>query len=160
MFGISKDKSFKRKYEDKTSSMVSLAFEYVNNDKENIDAIYIYGSNEEGFVYYDCFFNINHVLLERHRINDTGLNFDISDQMQLKFIKYANQDLKGLIELFKKYKKDIPTQIKMEYYPKTGKFDCFLDYDIHYSNKSDGTPDEVAESWFKELKLKIEPRSR
>ena len=154
MFGISNEKLFKQKFENITESMVSLAFEYVKNDKKNVDTIYIYGSNEDEFQYYDCFYYINGVLLERHKVNETGCNYDVSDEMQLKFIKYANQDLKNLIDTFKKYKKESPTQIKIEYHPKTGKFDCKLDYELHYSHKNDLTPHEVAELWFKELKAK------
>jgi len=153
MFGFFKEKSFKEEFEDKTNSIVSLAFEYVKNDKKNVDAIYIYGSNEEGFLYYDCFYCINDILLERHRINDTGQSYDVSDNIQLRYIKHANQDLRNLIDIFKKYKKEPPTQVKMEYYPKTGKFDCHLDYDMHYSNKKNGTPDETAELWFEELRV-------
>lgn len=152
MFGMSKEEKFQRKFENITREMVSLAFEYVNNDDKNVEGVFIIGSNEDEFVYYDCFFRINGNLLERHKINDTGQKYNVSDEAQLKFIKLANQDLKDLINLFKEYKKDVPTLIKMEYYPKTGKFDCNLDYDIHYSNKSDGTPHEVAELWFDELK--------
>ena len=119
-----------------------------------MDGIYIYCSNEDNFMYYDCFYRINGVLLERHRVNDTGQNYNVSDEMQLRFIKLANSDLESLIEVFKQHKKEPPTQIKMEYYPKTGKFDCELDYNLHYSQKKDCTPDEVAELWFNELKIK------
>lgn len=155
MFGISKDKIFKEKFEDITNSMVSLAFEYVKNDNINVNAIYVFCSNEEDYIYFNAFFDIDGKLLKKHKINDTGRNYDVSDTMQINFSKYGTEDLRKLINTYKKYKREPPTQIKMEYYPKTGKFDCNLDYELHYSNKKDKTSHDVAELWFNELTVKI-----
>jgi hypothetical protein len=152
MFGMSKDEKFKRTFEKITREMVSLAFEYVNNDDVNVDGVFIIGSNENEFIYYDCFFRINGILLERHKINDTGRQYNVSDEMQLKFIKLANQDLIELIKTFNKFNKESPTLIKLEYYPTSGKFVCNLDYELHYSNKKNKTFNDVVENWFDKLK--------
>ncbi len=156
MFGISKEEKLKRKFENLTNSMVSLAFEYVKNDKNNVNGIYIFCSNEEDFLHFNAFFEIDGRLLKKHKINETGRNYDVSTKMQSNFSRYGTADLRVLIDLFKKYDKESPTLIKMEYFPKTGKFDCKLSYELYYSNTTEKTAHDIEEQWFEELKQKIE----
>jgi len=156
MFGISKEEKFKKKFESITNSMVTLAFEYVANDNKSVNGVYVFCSNEEDYIHFNAFFEIDGKLLKKHKVNDTGRDYDVSDITQTNFSKYGTEDLRKLVDIFSRYGKEPPTQIKMEYYPKTGKFDCNLDYELHYSNKNDKTAHDIAESWFNELKLKIE----
>lgn len=146
------NKSFDTKYQELTKSIIDYAYEYVGFDDNNVDSVFVYCSYEENTYNVDYFFKIKGRLIERHKVNFDNLKYNISDEFQLEVIRAIRKDFTSIIELFKSYKRDIPTQIKMFYHPKTGKFNSKIDYNLHWSNTDDLLPEDVADLWFNELK--------
>ncbi len=55
-------------------------------------------------------------------------------------------------ELFNSAKREVPTQLKLIYSPRTGKFDIGISYDIHYSNHKEWTSATILDRWIEEVK--------
>lgn len=145
-------KSFDKKFTKLSKSMVEYAFEYVNFDKVNIESIYLYCTYEDNVFQVDYFFKINGQFIERHKVNFGNLKYDTTDERQIQIINACLKEFKSIIELFKKDKKEIPTQIKIEFNTKTENLNCKLDYEIHWSNTEDLLPEDIGNIWFEELK--------
>lgn len=85
-------------------------------------------------------------------MNFGNLKYDTTDERQIQIINACLKEFKSIIELFKKDKKEIPTQIKIEFNTKTENLNCKLDYEIHWSNTEDLLPEDIGNIWFEELK--------
>src|SRR5690606_35966973 len=105
-------KSFESEFEKLTKQLVEVCFEYVNYDSKNVDEIFIYCSTECSAIWFDTFFRINGSIVERHKVGD---KYEITDQKQLSLVKVSNKIIQQLIDNFKKYSKEIPTEIKIVY---------------------------------------------
>ncbi len=53
------NKILKTEFEAATESLISLAFEYANNDFQNVDAPFVFCSLEENLVFTNAYFRIN-----------------------------------------------------------------------------------------------------
>ena len=145
-------KSFDKRFRELINSMIKHAFEYVNFDKENVDTVYIYCSHEENVYSTGFFFKIKGQLRERHKVNIDGLNYHISDRLQEQIMIAIRKDCERLVNLFVQFRRKVPTQLKIEFYPKTGKFNIKLDYELHWSNTDELLPEDIEDKWFEELK--------
>lgn len=50
--------------------------------------------------------------------------------------------------LFVDYNREIPTILKLVYFPKTGKFESYFGYEKTFSNSTTKTAQDVYEEWY------------
>ena len=110
-------KQFEDYFSELQADMVSICLEYAY---DKADKIYIYCSIEEGLISNDFFYNIDGMILERHKLNDaletdSGFSYDVSGNRQKGVVKIINENIKKMIELCKEYNREMPTEIKIIY---------------------------------------------
>jgi hypothetical protein len=65
-------------------------------------------------------------------------------------MRFGNTEMKKLRNLFIEFNREIPTLIKIKFWPKTGKFECQLSYDLQYSYEEGRGFHNVFSEWFDE----------
>lgn len=121
------DKEFKRL----TTEMVEVAFEYVGRNSEEVDHLYIYASMEYEIFFYNVFYQINNVVVEKELVNTVlhQKTDDSGDRIDA-LLSIGGHALMDLSDVFSDHARELPTLFKMVYAPQTGGFDC----DILYEN--------------------------
>ena len=141
----------KKKFEDKLGdlfrSIIELGFEYVDNSRE-INVIYVYCSNEIETYYVDFLYDINGSIYD---ISEVPLDIDKSFDMQGNLGEMASKELILIKDLFKKEKREVPTEIKLTYKPKTNFFDSKISYDLKWSNTEDLMNTDLFDKWRESL---------
>jgi hypothetical protein len=62
------------------TEMIEGAFEFIGNNKEEVDMIYIYGSMENQNPFFNLFFGINGTIIKIHKVNSVlNRKVDVSD---------------------------------------------------------------------------------
>lgn len=145
----------KKVFEDEFSAiqedMIQICLEYV---EKIADIIYIYGSFEENTISCDFFYQIEGKIYERHKLSQTGKAYDTSIQRQKACMRILNDDMKKMIGLCNQYQMDMPTEIKLIYDVNKNSVVANYQYIPVYSQNPDETPDDMAQRWLEEEKLK------
>ncbi len=133
--------------------MVEIAFEFVNFNKKEVDTIYIFGSLEGNIIVYDLVYRINGKLAVVNDLNQVSKQkYDLSDKRYYSFFKLGIGYLEEVRDLFIQDKREVPTLLKMEFYPKTGKFNNNISYDLHYTDHKTKIAEDVFNEWIEEIK--------
>lgn len=140
--------------------MVSICLEYVSN---MADYIYIYGSNEFGQYSTDVFYQINNIIVKKHKVNDavseTSSNsrpvYDISKERQATLLNILNKDLREISDLCKNNNREMPTEMKLTYDVSNNKLDVQYSYEIKYTNDPEKLPSHIFNDWFEEMGGKL-----
>lgn len=74
--------------------------------------------------------------------------YDISNTRAFNLLKLGNETLMKIEKLFADNNRDIPTILRLVYFPKSGKFESNFDYGKNYSNSATKTAQDVYEEWF------------
>ena len=134
------------------ADMVDICNEY---SCEAADKIFIYVSYE-GLLNTDYFYSINGDIIERHKLNTSGINadFDVSVDCQKQVLNILKEDVYKIKAVCDKYNQPMPTEMRLVYEPKTKKFNA----EYKYENQ---TSDEISvfdnyDAWFEEEKTKLE----
>ncbi|MFD0898257.1 immunity protein YezG family protein [Loigolactobacillus binensis] len=127
--------------------MVSICREYVS---DRADKIYIYGTAEDNQYYCSFFYNINGVLLKKHKVNEQLDNVDVSENMQMQVNHILVDDLLEIEKAAKKYERKMPTELKLIYDVKKNNLDADFRYD-KVLEKNDMAGFEMADRWFDEF---------
>ncbi len=145
-------KVFDAKFQELFTNMVEIAFEYVNRNKDEIDAVYVYGSMENKEFFYNNFYKISGHIIKRHKINTvSSQQYDLSSERTFAMLNMGNKYLEETAHLFSDAGREVPTLMKMIFYPKTGKFQNDVSYELQYSNDPEKTSVEDFSNWFEEL---------
>ena len=145
-------KDFDSKFSKIITEMVEIAFEYVDYNEKEIDTIYIYGSMEDYSFFYNVFYRVNGQLTELHKLNDISKEqYDLSDERTFGLLELGNKYLQEIKKLFIEDEREVPTQMKMVYYPKTKKFSTDISYEPYWSNNTELLPDDIFLQWYKEI---------
>lgn len=155
-----KRKKFEDYFSKLQADMVSICLEYVEKRAEKI---YIYCSCENGVIFSGFFYKIGVKIVHKHRLNDALENndreYDVSIIRQKKAINIINRDIEELKKLCQKYKRDMPTQIKLTYDIGANKLNADYSYDLIYSDDADKISDDVFEEWYQVEKNNEEQES-
>lgn len=147
------NKVFEDYFSELQADMVSICLKYV---EDRANKIYIYCSFEDNVIASDYFYNINGVMVERHKINDiissNEEKYDTSIERQKGVVRILNNDIKSMIRLCKEYKREIPTEMKLVYDVLKNSLKAEYKYDLVYSNDPIKEADDIAMEWFNELK--------
>lgn len=149
----------KRTFEDCFSElqtdMVDICLEYVD---DRADEIYIYCCNENGMLTSDYFYNIDGNILMKNKLNDLSTNdieYNISIERQGVILDILIKDIEEIEALCLKYKREIPTEIKLIYNVKENSLKAEYKYENVWSDDPEKLPQDVVEEWFEEIKLKF-----
>ena len=138
-------KVFEDEFMEFQSDLISLCMELV---EDHADKVYVYCSIEEKSQSFNAFFEVDG---EIKRLSQLGLN----DALIFEFLNLGTCDLSKLRKICEKYNRQRPTEMKMVYDVKTGKFKAKYRYDEICSYKTDIDPSEVINQWYDELTQKI-----
>lgn len=123
------------------------------------DKIFIYVSYE-GLLNADYFYIMNGRIIERHKLNDSGLNadFDVSVDCQKQVLNILKDDTRKIKSVCDKYNQPMPTEMRIVYEPKTKKFRSEYKYDNQF-NDNMGLSD-IVNAWLEEEKIKLENQNK
>ncbi|MEI5925395.1 immunity protein YezG family protein [Bacillus sp. GX] len=146
-------KEFEERFSELQADMISICMEYVEN---RADKVYVYASCEEDMISSSFFYFINNKYVECHKVNDAlengGKRYDVSPERMFQVLQIISEDIEGIEMLCKEYEKDMPTEMKLIYDTKSGKFKAEYEYDLIHTNDDIKTADDFADEWFEEVK--------
>ncbi|MEH7294604.1 DUF600 domain-containing protein [Priestia megaterium] len=144
-------KEFEDKFSELQADMISICMEYV---EDRADKVYVYASREEGVTASDFFYLINDKYVERHKVNDAWEKekYDVSTKRQLMVLNIINDDVEQIEELCREHERDMPTEMKLIYDAKSGRFKAEYKYDLVHTNDDIKTASDIADEWFEEVK--------
>ena len=142
---------FEDKFMEVQVSMISLAMEYVQNQAEKV---YIYCISEEALLSFDVFYKINGVFVELHRVNTVlDTKVDDSDNMMFSVLRYGNEDIQKLIDVYQEYNREHPTEMWLVYDVQKNRLESRYSYEGRYEKDDDLEllPSLEFEKWFEEV---------
>lgn len=146
-------KEFEDRFSELQADMISICMEYVEN---RADKVYVYASCEEDMISSSFFYLINNKYVECHKVNDALENgeekYDVSPERMFQVLQIIGEDIEEIETLCKEYEKDMPTEMKLIYDAKSGKFKAEYKYDLIHTNEDVKTADDFADEWFEEVK--------
>ena len=133
------------------ADMVDICNEY---SCEAADKIFIYVSYE-GLLNTDYFYSINGDIIERHKLNTSGINadFDVSVDCQKQVLNILKEDVYKIKAVCDKYNQPMPTERRLVYEPKTKKFTAEYKYENQTSDKI--SVFDNYDAWFEEERAKL-----
>ncbi|MNI56847.1 hypothetical protein D3C73_1118740 [compost metagenome] len=140
-------KVFEDYFSELQSDIVSICLEYVD---KRADVIYICCYHELGEYGMDVFYKINDVFVEKHKVNEIYSEIDVSEERQYAVLRIGNEDLLKIINLFEKYNREMPTEMKLTYDVIKNKLEATYSYDLKFTNLSKSAS-EVFDEWFEEV---------
>lgn len=148
------NKTFEDYFSELQADMVSICLEYV---EKKADKIYIYCSFESRVISSGFFYNINGMIVERHKLNDAvdskiNFRYDVTGDRQGGVMDIINDDIKKLMKLCKEFGKEMPTEIKLIYDVKRNSLKADYRYDLVYTNDPVKTADHIELEWFEQIK--------
>ena len=148
---------FDEKFRELYTNMVEIAYEYVNRNRDEVDDIFIFGAIGDGNFSYHVFYKINGKMVEIHQLNRVSKQqYDLSDNRTFKLQDLGNDYLEKIAALFKSDNRPVPTDLKMIYSPKTGKFTNSIGYDSHFYEEGQKFVSVVYNEWFVEMGGKLD----
>uniref|UniRef100_A0AB33IYE5 DUF4372 domain-containing protein n=2 Tax=unclassified Prevotella TaxID=2638335 RepID=A0AB33IYE5_9BACT len=73
---------------------------------------------------------------------------DISSTRAFNLLNLGNEILMKIEKLFIDHSKEIPTVLKLVYFPKTGKFESNFGYERNFSHSTAKTAQDIYEEWY------------
>jgi len=142
---------FDSKFQKLFTELVEIGFDFVNNNSDEVDTVYVIGLIESGY-FYKVFYSINNHLVKSHKVNAVSeMQYDMSNERAFKLLNLGKDILKGIESLFKSHDRDVPTMLKLQYHPKSGKFDSEFSYEKTFTDHKTKTAQDVYEEWFEEI---------
>lgn len=144
---------FEDRFSELQADMISICMEYV---EDRADKVYVYASCEEGVISSRFFYLINKQYVKSHKVNDAVAKgdekYDVSPQRGFMVLRIINENIEGIKELCKEYGRDMPTEMKLIYDAKSGKFQAAHKYELIYTHDDIKTAGHIADEWFEEVK--------
>lgn len=142
---------FDEKIIDHFKNIMSESIQYANNEVDKILSVNVYISFE-WIIFFNVFFRLNNnELYKKHKINAWMKDVDTSAEKQRSLNRYCNSELAKIKDLFIRYNREIPTQIKIIYSPNGGNFESKFSYEKHHNDELFIGDDSLANDWFQEL---------
>lgn len=139
-------KDFDEKFMAIQEGIVSLCLEATDGQ---VDKVFAYASIEEKSKMFNVFFQKDGEILT---MNKLGISMDIC----IKLLDLGIEDLLEIKKLCDENETKTPTEIKMCYDVKTGKFDSSYKYEEICSGKTGIGAGDVFMDWYREEKEKLE----
>lgn len=127
---------------DLQSEYVSLCIELVGKD---VDNIYIYISIEKNSKMFNSFVKISNEIKTLNQL-------ELDDSLIMQFLKIGTEDIEKIKEICNEYNMKVPTEMKMSYDVKTGKYNADFKYESICSAQTGVSAGEVFMQWINEKK--------
>lgn len=142
---------FDHEFQKYLAELVEIGFEFVNNNSEEVEVVYIIGLIESGY-FYKVFYQINGYLVKSHKVNEVSdMQYDIGNERAFEMLNKGNQTLKKLEDLFHNNGREVPVMLKLSYQPKTGAFNSDISYDKTFTQHKTKTARDVYEEWYNQI---------
>lgn len=135
-------KKFEDDFMDLQSDLISLCLEVV---EQEVDKIYAYCSIEKKSKMFNAFFEVNGKIKTLNQL-------ELNKALMMQFLKLGTGDLEKIKSICISNNMPIPTEIKMYYDVKTGKYNAQYKYEEICSEKTGKSAGEVFLNWIKEIK--------
>ena len=143
---------FEDKFGELHADMIAICMEYV---EDRADKVYIYASCEEGVISSSFFYLINNKYVKSHKLNDAlkegDEKYDVSPARGFMVLDVINENVEKIEVLCQHYERDMPSEFKLIYDTKSGKFQADYKYDLIYTHDDLKTSDDIFEEWFEEV---------
>ena len=136
-------KVFEDEFMEVQSGLISLCMEFIGENE--VDKVYAYGSIEDGSYSFNVFFEVNGEIKNPKA-------FEPQEHKIFKFLNVGTLELTNIEDVCTQYNKPVPTEIKLYYDVKTGKFNAHYKYEPICVDKCAG---DVFDEWMAEIKLEI-----
>ena len=134
--------NFEDKFMEIQTGLISLCLEVTGS---KIDKIFAYASIEKKSTMFNAFFERDGKVLTINQLNiDRGI--------VMEFLKIGTTDLEKIKKICKQNEIQTPTEIKMYYDVKTGKYNADYKYNEVCSDKTGISSGEVFMKWYNEIK--------
>ena len=120
---------------------------------------YIYISIENKIISFNVFYKVKNRILRPNEINSVlaeGEKIDDDLERQFSLLDIGCENAEKIVELHEKYKKQIPTEIKIIYDVLDNHVLANYRYDTVYSDNDDKINEDVFDEWVEEVKAKEE----
>lgn len=145
-------KEFEDMFSELQADMISICMEYV---EDRADKVFVYASCEEGVISSSFFYLINNKYVKPHKLNDALENgevrYDVSTERGFMVLDIINDNVEKIKVLCKEYERGMPTEFKLIYDVKSGKFQAEYKYDLVYTNDDVKTAHHIANEWFEDV---------
>ena len=133
---------FEDEFMDVQAGLISLCLEVT---EEKVDKVYAYCSNEKGCKMFNAFFAVDGQIKMVHQLG-------VPDELVVHFLKLGTGDIVTLDNVCKKHKRPAPTELKLYYDVKTGKFNADYKYEEVCPADSEIDSVDVFHEWMEEIK--------
>ncbi len=140
------NENFEDKFMDLQSGLISLCLEITNR---KVDKIYAYASIEEKSAMFNAFFEVDGEVITINQLC-------IDKKTVMQFLKIGTNDLSAIKNLCEKHNMKVPTELKMYYDVKQGKYNADYQYTEVCSAKTGINAGEVFMNWMNEVKSVID----
>ncbi len=134
--------NFEEKFMEIQTEYIALCLELTES---KVDGVYAYASIEKKSTMFNAFFEKSGKVYTINQLN-------IDSKTAMDFLRIGTMDLEKIKVLCKENDTRIPTEIKMSYNLKTGKFNADYKYDEICSSKTGVSAGEVFMNWYDEIK--------
>lgn len=134
--------NFEDKFMEIQTDLISLCLEVTES---KVDKIFVYASIEKKSTMFNAFFKKEGKVLTINQLN-------IDKKNVMDFLRLGTTDLGRIEELCKQNEINTPTEMKMYYDVKSGKYNADYKYDEVCSNKTGVSSGEVFMKWYDEIK--------
>lgn len=140
------DKVFEDEFMDLQAGLISLCLEVT---KRQVDKIYAYGSNEKKSKMFNVFVEASG---EVKYLNQIG----VPKELIIRFLDICLDDLENLDAIGKKYNRPVPTELKLYYDVREGKFNAEYKYEEICSARTGKAAEDVFRDWVSEVKAQLQ----
>lgn len=142
---------FDHEFQKYLAELVEIGFEFVHNNSEEVDAVYILGLIESGY-FYKVFYQINGYLVKSHKVNEVSdMQYDIRNERAFAMLNNGNRVLENIEDLFRNDGREVPVMFKLSYHPKSETFNSDLNYDKTFTGHKTKTAQDVYEEWYSQM---------
>lgn len=144
-------REFDKKFITLQKEALYNVLEYVDYSKE-IDCVYLYISLEYEPMYL-VFLKINNHISFQHKLNEFSIKdkFDVSEEHQTTLLQNGNAIASQIKKCFVEDDREVPTNLKITYEPKTRKFECKIGYEKMLDYESMVDEVTIYFRWYKAL---------
>lgn len=135
-------KGFEDKFMDLQSGLVSLCLEVTEN---KVDKIYAYASIEKDSLMFNAFFEVDNKI-------ETLNSLNIDAALRKQFLQTGTMDLINIKNLCQEYETPTPSEMKMFYDVKTGKYNADYEYRPIYTGENGISARKMFMNWQDEIK--------
>lgn len=135
-------KVFEDEFMEVQSGLIALCMEVTDG---KIDKVFVYCSNEKNCKTFNAFFAVNGELKKLHELG-------IPSGMIKQFLSIGTNDVDTLDAIGAKHNRRVPTELKLYYDVKSGRFDARYKYEEVCSAIMGIDPDDIYRDWISEVK--------